>query len=391
MARYSNAVASSRGMSVPRAANSSGPPIRLISSQITSHPKLGAEQRSRAYAGSGPKHYEARSRPAPIITNKQITDMYNGKTSIPGVSRSVQNNVAAAKRGLKELGAQALTQLAYAAFAGSAPGLSIGLRRDAVWDPVTGWGVRAYHQRAVISVPAPPPSPSSINFILGATRNPVFRSVTPDRWIWAYGVTDAYVAPNSGSIWTAYPEVRLAPVPLKVPFVPYYPVPDPEPVVAPRAVNRPATQFLPLPVGLRTNGNRASVTQRGRDYPDKLEYGDAKWRSKPLMMLMGALEGAGDAGELLAVFYQAARREAFKEGIRMPSWGQSGWGTRIRGIEMGLTLGVDYASLAEGVGKFWVDEVIGSRLQPTSRTPGSGVSNNVRLHRPANAMRDMMI
>lgn len=406
MANQLNKVAMSR---MPRVAvaNSPGPPIRLAS---TAGATVRAPLATPAYVPA-PVYRDATSGmviPREALRNAMGTPANVGHT--PGaVARGRAMPIPTTGALLVSARFQAamwlqaeLSQMAWDLLLSDQAPTSLALRGGAVYSPTQGFGVRAGTTNTYVGpppVPAPPLNPIKVAV---ASYLDLFPSTIANQWVRAFGVTAPYlqIGVPSPAVKTCWFELVLPPIPSKAPMPLFYPVVDPlkNPEIAPqsrprtRTVTNPNVHLRPTTsVGLSVSPGRAAVNQRP-DFNDPLEpANDAKWRNKALMGIMRALEEAGDAGELLAVWYQAAREKAFEEGIYMPSWGQSSWSTRISGIQRGLTLGVDYVSLAEGVGEWWVGERLGAILFPTSRTPGSGVSNNVKLHRPQNAMRDMFL
>ena len=117
----------------------------------------------------------------------------------------------------------------------------------------------------------------------------------------------------------------------------------------------------------------------------------SKRRSPIAYGLMRALESAGDIATLARVWYDATIKQMKKEtGMQVPSWSRASAETRLDVLVWGLTNGVDFQTLAEGVGQWWIGERIGAILGPTVRAPGDDISANVRHYQVTQAFRDAL-
>lgn len=400
MANQLNNFARSRIASVPRAANVSAAPLRSVGGAYTSRalPSV-AVPRAPVSAPNNwiiPRAEVARAVGRPIA-NTNIKPV-QGIAVARGVDVGIATGIEAVA-GRTMLAAQAvaaLNALAWDKLGSPYAQEPRAIRPGAIFNG-SRFGLRVGYANSVVSVGNPGvPGVTQVQTFIGNFQD-CYPAGIVNTWTRLYGATAASQIRGVPSPtlkqnlwdWNLPPAAQYA-------HVAHFPAPRPNPLAEPepavRAVNNPALRLNPrLSLGLSVSpGARVAVNTRP-DFNDPLEYHDAKWRNKALMVLMHALEQAGDVGELLAVWYQAARSELFKQGIYAPAWSQASWETRLGMIARGFTQGVDYVSLAEGVGAWYIGERLGAILFPTSRTPGSGVSNNVRLHRPQNAMRDMFV
>lgn len=271
------------------------------------------------------------------------------------------------------------------------------------YDATYGWMVTAGAVGTVSLSPNDPGRQTPLSTAIGAYYDLKLSGagLATNQWQRAQGTTPQSREQISPSVkrnywdfnipWQGYKGVgRISP------FYPAYsPAMDPAPL--PRPVTR-SVEFPNLDIGSAWTGvdvygrnavpAKAVFRQPAAHYDPQHEK--LKVRSKAYA-LFKALEDAGDAGTLMAAWYQAARMEYRRDTGRKPvSWASASWEQRFGLMAWGLTHGVDYAYFAERTGMWWIGERLGAILGPTVRLPNDPISGNVRLHNLTSPMKDMM-
>jgi len=367
MASYANVAASSR---LPKAANMNGAPRGV--STVRARPSLARAYRPTVTVGPVRRQFSANMNqpPGPWVIPKGIEPVVRAGFDLhPGIWAA----------------AELQAQLAQGVWDAYLP-VNVPMGMMAGTTVVNGkvrWTCGATKTRT--SVGDPGAVVQSVTTAIDAYYS-VEAVPVPNQWAQVFGFTKGEITFRTSDKICRW-HCNLAPIgyPQASPYVRIEP--DTAPVG--RIVDNPSLMANPDFFEVVVRAQHAKVVAGG---PPRASREEVSKRSSPIAYgLMRALEGAGDIGSLAAIWYRAAREQLHQQtGMYVVPYGRASAETRLDVMVWGLTNGVDFQTLAEGAGQWWIGEKIGSVLGPTVRGPGDSFSGNVRHYQVSQAFRDAL-
>lgn len=369
MSGYANVAASSR---LPKAANMNGAPRGVAT--VRARPSLAKAYRPTVTVGPVRRQFSANMNrsPAPWAVPKGIEPFVKSGFDLhPGIWAAAELQAAMA---------QSVWDM-YLVGDVVPVGMMAGTR---VVSGEVEWYCGAVSQTT--SVTDPGASPASLTTALNAYY---WAKAIPvaDQWRGVYGFTPAEISPAKFGKLCQW-HFNLAPKGQPQPS-PYVRVAVEEVPTVGRVVDNPYLMADPAFFDVAVRAQQMKVTQGGAPRASREEVSK---RGSPIAYgLMRALEGAGDVGALAAIWYRAAREQLHRQtGMYVVPYNRASAETRLDVMVWGLTNGVDFQTLAEGAGQWWIGEKIGAVLGPTVRGPGDSFSGNVRHYQVTQAFRDAL-